>query len=325
MRLHVSICTAIIFAALSLSSVAHAAVDNAVDRARILADMKSNHQQLYPVLRKLRIHNTQECENSATKDLGLLFGVMTDPAMSTDNVIRRALKSPIVTYIVPGGPGSRAGVKVGDRITRVNGQKLRSSRKLRQNLEKILVKARSGPLVLVLMRGGQELSVRVTPDNACSYDMMYIVPTSPPARMMIENIQDKDELAFVMSHHLAHGIVNIPFLTLPILYMKDGSCELSLGPAFVPPTRPGGIVSMCSLRHAQEKKVDAKAVELTARAGFNPLSVLKAWKRKSKKRAQLLHIQAEILGYVENRRHNIEMVARKALRPEATTQTGEAD
>jgi regulator of sigma E protease len=71
-----------------------------------------------------------------------------------------------VTHLEPGMPADKAGIQIGDDIVAVDGAAVRST----QSLSHLLQQTKSHPVVLTVMRGGQQQDVTITPQLTTSDD-----------------------------------------------------------------------------------------------------------------------------------------------------------
>ncbi len=81
----------------------------------------------------------------------------------------------IIGSVVPGKPASRAGLKPGDRILEVNGERVRDFYHLRE----LLQKSRGKPLILKIKRGEKIFSVKITPEKQNGRWILGFFPYQP--------------------------------------------------------------------------------------------------------------------------------------------------
>jgi serine protease Do len=84
-----------------------------------------------------------------------------------------------IETVDPGGPADKAGIKAGDTVTEFDGERVRS---VRQFLRLVQESAPGRSLPVVLSRGGQRVSVNVTPERSSFGDdtTLRLFETSTP-------------------------------------------------------------------------------------------------------------------------------------------------
>lgn len=135
--------------------------------------------------------------------------------------------APTVSAVVPGSPGEKAGLAIGDRLLAANGVPLfddeANGRKRSRAGYESMARAMStlsaalaaGPVTLSVEQGGVTRTVRLDPADACPAAIQLLPSNKRDAgadgkmisltTAMFDFAQNDDELATVISHELAHN------------------------------------------------------------------------------------------------------------------------
>src|SRR5262249_14763540 len=79
---------------------------------------------------------------------------------------------PTVISVTPGAPAAESGIRVGDRITEINGEELSLGPSAFQLFSHWLSDREGGPLALSIDRDGVDKRISVHPELACSYGVV---------------------------------------------------------------------------------------------------------------------------------------------------------
>jgi hypothetical protein len=116
--------------------------------------------------------------------------------------------------IAPGSPAAAAGVAPGDVVERANGRRVRHAR----DLHDALARAPDAAPRLELRRGSERLSVELARVPACEAFLQLSIGPNVFAYAsdrditistgMLDRLDSDDELAFILSHELAHRMLD---------------------------------------------------------------------------------------------------------------------
>ena len=171
--------------------------------------------------------------------------------------------SPAILAIVAGSAAERAGLRVNDAITAINGDGVSG------NIDEALAQAlSSSPVTISVDRGGVAHTFSLTGATACP-SIVQVIPSSALTAQadgkyvqltdaIIDYAQNDEELASIIAHEMAHNILQHQY----VLDVKGRSARV--------------------IRQT-EVEADAFSVYLMARAGFDPLAPARFWARFGKK------------------------------------------
>ena len=126
-------------------------------------------------------------------------------------------KAPQATFLVPGSPAARAGMKERDVLLSIDGEAAPEGRRSVSELTDLFKeKLKSGePVVLGVRRGKQEKQFTVRPEESCDSQPLLADKDVINAfadgdnilvtRGMLRFVENDNELGFVIAHELAHN------------------------------------------------------------------------------------------------------------------------
>jgi hypothetical protein len=189
--------------------------------------------------------------------------------------------------VVADGPAARAGLLPGDVLLSVNGRPFPDPREIEsesdartyrrwiartdQQFEEEL---RKGPAVLLVLRGGAEQRLSLTPDRGCAIrarlarskqrnafaDGRNVVITSK----LLAFVPSDDELAFILGHEAAHNLLDH---------------KARLDAQKVPTGMLKSFGKNASRIRVTEEEADRFGLRLVWAAGFDPAAALTFWQR----------------------------------------------
>lgn len=159
----------------------------------------------------------------------------------------------LVTALEPGMPAEKAGIKVGDVITAVNGIPVRST----PAMVTILQQTKNAPVEIALLRDGQESKVTVTPelknDNGESHyrigmasEPKIIITHLPFVPALKKSLHENRSYSFLvvdLVRNLVRGSVSIKAMSSPIGIAK-ASGEAAREPGWTPLMKLMAIISL---------------------------------------------------------------------------------
>lgn len=213
----------------------------------------------------LALHDLSQYAGDAQADARAAFGLGDWPA---------------VLAVVPGGPADRAGVRVGDELTAIDGTPVpaqtgtRSYARMEQLAAMLEAAEGDGSVRLALRRAGQPLTTTIAPARACptrfqmlpsdtfnaEADGIYVQITSRFALFAV----DDAELAALIAHELSHNILRHR-ARLDAAGMKRGLA--------------GMFGRNARLSRAAELEADRMAVYLMESAGYPTTALVTVWTR----------------------------------------------
>lgn len=206
-------------------------------------------------------------------------------------------KTPTVVHLVPGAPGEKAGLKVGDRLLSIAGKTVSASRNGNAEFAEIMRRTQtSGAVRFTVSSGGVKRTVPVQPVSGCYYPVLLAGKNQPNAytdgrKIVVQrgmlNITSKDEeLALIIGHELAHitsghlqkkatNQVAGTFGGLA-LDLAAAAAGVNTGGAF---TRAGGDIGRRAYSQSFEKEADYVGMYYVARAGYDISRVEQVWRK----------------------------------------------
>lgn len=202
-------------------------------------------------------------------------------------------KNSRVMHVMPGGAADKAGVREGDLISEINGQKVSdavwANRQLRKNRK----------TVLSLVRSGSTVDVELWQDRACSSPVTILENSILNAYAfgdkiwvtsgMVKFTKTDDELALIIGHELAHN-------TMKHLEAKRdngliGAILLDLPIALLTGVNPGigNAIGMDAYSPDFETEADYIGLYNTARAGYDIAGVADLWRRMAVEHPQAVY------------------------------------
>jgi hypothetical protein len=204
-----------------------------------------------------------------------------------------------VSYVVPGGPGARAGIAPGDQIVSLNGRDVPTGDGASQQLRgrvRDLAKGGGQAADLVLRRNGLRVQAQVQPAVVCDFPVTIGASDKVNAyadgdRMivtqgMLRFVQNDQELAVVLGHELAHNAMgHLSAKTANSVmggaggFMLDvlvAAAGVNTGGAF---TRMGMKAGADAFSTDFEREADYVGLYMIARAGFEIEAAPNFWRR----------------------------------------------
>ena len=254
--------------------------------------------QLYTASYKILRTNADLCAPKDRFSLGAHFLLEEDVPKDERAVWKRHLAidgTPVVEAVAPDSPAALAGLAVGDKIVKLNGQATPSDPDDWQKLVTQALKS-DAPVTLEVARAGATLPVTITPTKVCGFDIAYLENSDVNAyadgdtiyitRGMIDFAESEQELAFVVGHELAHNhmkhidaqqqnsyVAGAGGLILDVLFAAAG---VNTGGAFTDAAmRAGGAAYSVEF----EQEADYIGMYFTERAGYDTAGVADLWRR----------------------------------------------
>lgn len=196
--------------------------------------------------------------------------------------------TPVVHFVGRGGPGERAGLKVGDELAAINGTMVASGKQAGTIIKAALEDKGRWPIRFTVMRGGKPVDLQLMPRVSCDYPVELadqdIVNAFADGKKiyvtkgMMRFINDDRELALVISHELAHN-------TMGHIDKKRGNAMIGglvdvLAAAYGVNTQ-GAFSKMTGAAYSQDFEMEADYVGLYAMAlsGAEVDGVANFWRR----------------------------------------------
>lgn len=188
-------------------------------RQLYLEELVSEKQRLETVSFRIMHGAANSCAERTRAFHGLI--VATEHSFGSE--MRDAARSALglderlrVLYVIPGSPADLTGLKSGDVIAEINGKDIRSGMQAERLFATIRDGTQAKPMIVTL----QDQPVRtviVTPVDVCDYPVKISPKDTVNALAYGHSIvvtrgmmrfSDDTELAFVLSHELAHNLLN---------------------------------------------------------------------------------------------------------------------
>jgi membrane-associated protease RseP (regulator of RpoE activity) len=172
---------------------------------------------------KIRLAGTNICESQTSLMLGLKYWNIHDFLPENENIARNKYQLGAglkVLNVASESPAEKAGFKVGDELLAINDLIIAGGKNAKKDFAKQLdeFKKTLKPLTIKVWREGEEKLLSVTPVKACKSDIELIFDNSVNAyadgtniyiaKGMMNFVQNEEEIALVISHELAHNVMN---------------------------------------------------------------------------------------------------------------------
>lgn len=224
-------------------------------------------QQLVRVGFALSAGSVSWCPSNRGWSYGLLVESSQDPG---DRRTSESGDLLIVSYVYPGFPAEKAGIRRGDVVSDVNGQavKARYGRELLVEMDRF-AHARIQPVTLGIDSRGSHQQVDVYAIPVCPVHIERVEHSGINAMAdgatiritsgMLEFLRSEDELAWVLAHELAHNVME---------HSQSARLEDALEAMLRSDQVQGALVEKPT-RMQREIQADRIAADMLANAGFN--------------------------------------------------------
>lgn len=256
-------------------------------------------ERVYRVAQRLRAANADLCPRKAG-----WIGVVAETQYDYGKDMRAAAisvlgvaEAPKVTLVSKGGPAERAGLRVGDVITHVNGEPVATGAKGSRDVARKLKIAPGQAEVRILVdRDGTPVQIVATPEVVCAYGFTVVDGGDANAfadgddvyiyRGMLKLVESDEELALVLGHELAHNAMGhiekqrqnatIGMLGGALLDIAAAAGGANTNGEF---TKMGGQIGAKAFSQDFESEADYVGVYFMARAGYDMRGVEQVWRR----------------------------------------------
>ncbi len=197
-------------------------------------------------------------------------------------------EGPVIRHVVAQSPADLAGLGVGDRITRLDGESMSEDpdvylRQLRAALE-----AAGSVRLTVRDPAGQTRETDVVPVPLLDYRVVLRYDGRINARAtgrmieinrgMLDFCLNDTELAYIVAHELAHNALR-HHRDYVINYLVGTVADVALLSVGVPTPNAVGLLNAVWPSPGYEMEADYVALFLLVRAGFDPREMLDIWPR----------------------------------------------
>ena len=242
----------------------------------------------YPVL----LHNAALCGTDITYSLGI-SGWTTE---QMDEEYRDIAKEEFgigdvltIISVPPGSSGERADLRVGDKITAVDGETLGEGEDATEDLAEILAESGGKEVRLGIIRDGRARTVAVQPARVCAFPVHWGFSDEVNAFAngssifvttgFLRFVEDDDELATVIGHELAHntrGHIKSKRGNEFIGILLGALVSAAIG---IDMTETGRAIGSQAYSQDFEAEADYVGVYHAARAGYDVRNAMKFWRR----------------------------------------------
>lgn len=259
----------------------------------------AEYQRVYSIAERLRAANVELCPEKERS-----IGIMFETANDYGREYRDAAKDlwglddrPSVIWVGENSPAAAAGVRVRDRLIRINDEQIRPGRRASQEaFRRLRQAARSGIVRLDLLRGTEGVAVSITPVERCGYDFLMSDAADINAyadgntiiitRGMLRFTRNEQELALVLAHELSHNAMRhiqamqqnrlagaVGGAVLDVLAAAAG---VNTGGAF---SNAGGDLGAQMFSQEFESEADYVGMYFLTRTGYSTDGVEDFWRR----------------------------------------------
>jgi len=193
-------------------------------------------------------------------------------------------EKPTIWYVHPNLPAFKAGLKINDKIIKVNGKEINNTREAWE----ILKKAEKAELQIE--REGKIININIEPQKGCDYEVYLIFHesinawASPPNSVFVTTglmrfIQNDTELALVLGHELSHHILG--HINKKMGNMILGSLIDILIAATTGVNTQGTFQQLGGIIYSKEfeKEADYLGTYIAARGGYDVSDAAEIWRR----------------------------------------------
>ena len=179
---------------------------------------KQKDEQLQRIYYKVRIANLELCKNHTRTVVGARFDTISNHPKTIREAqayvygITNAISA---TSVVPGSVADQSGLRVGDQIVTLNGQKVGGENWIKRTLLPAI--GRGGLLSITVKRPNGLNSIEMQPVKACSYPVELIYDNDITAitdgnRITVTTgamrfFTSDDEIAFAIAHEMSHNLL----------------------------------------------------------------------------------------------------------------------
>jgi Zn-dependent protease with chaperone function len=186
-------------------------------REQSLATFREDQQRVAEVAYRLAVGGARVCRDRVAPTMGVVIARLKDFAPNKKDRVEAAFgigEDITIVGLAEGSPAAQAGLRRGDRLLAVNGNRPRKTVRTYDRLRKA-----DPPIELRVGRGSAEFDVTLPVVEACDFGTM-VVPSSGTQTSYHRNrkdmlvptellryVADDDELAIVLAHQMGHQIV----------------------------------------------------------------------------------------------------------------------
>lgn len=284
--------------------------ESRLQQEAVYKSIMEDEDRLYDVAFPMMAANASFCGEKAGPALGVTYWNMP----SVRESYRAAAASLYnlhdqlaVQHIAHDAPAYRAGIRSGDLIVSINGQKIEPGNNARKRALDILRRAGYDPVDFALDRAGKTWRVSVTPIKACNYGLAYNYGDSSVnamsdgknivfSRGIMRFAKTDNELALVIGHEMAHNAMGhvdkqmqnalmggVGGLLIDTLLLSAG---VNSGSEF---SRAGQSIGVSAHSIAFEQEADYVGMYFMERAGISSAHVADFWRRWAAEDPQLIN------------------------------------
>lgn len=307
-RLSIQVAIALVLVALNIfSSHAHAGLFSSQEEdAEELEQHKTALQleidgirRIQRVIFPLLQAATALCGSDAAWSYG--FGLASRDRFKSDLRTAAPLlgydKHASVLYVAEGAPAWTAGLREGDVVTAVDGERITEGPDAAQDAEQHLTRqaTKGSATILEVRRNGEQLAFTVGPVKVCDYKLEVIRNSSANAATsgwtlyattgLLDFTRDDTELASVMAHEIAHSLmshVKKKFGNVLLGTAADLALQVAAGPIgglVVAAIKPAGQIGARAHSQGFELEADYVGAYVMALAGYRTDGTAMLWRR----------------------------------------------
>ena len=264
----------------------------------LVASMAEASRKLHDIAWRIMISNTDVCKDSKVNAFGLMIAHPNDLPLSLKSSFLSASPNtiisknydynlPMIVSIANDSPANNANIMEGDFILSINNTSVNS-----KNYKDLLKKAaKKGSLTIKVKRLEKEFIYNLQSEIICGHPVQPMVSPIPNAYAdgskiyitiaTLDFIKDDQEIAFLISHELAHNILH---------YKGKGLYETEAKP--IPIEEKPSLQNISDLfifqSSAKEIEADLMGIEYAIKAGIRQDKVANYFRRLSIYMPQLM-------------------------------------